>query len=633
MASQTADITARLISDLMRDFNLTRDQAAGFAGNLGHETRGFQDLTEVGGSGRGYGQWTGARRKTFENFLERTGLAPNSYEGNYGYLKHELTNTTERAVLKRLRNAPDVQTATRVVSDRFLRPGVPRMESRQNYAKQAVLTALDTVSRVNPATADLATLRSDAAKDAPQPMQRSRPRDGGALEAALMRKVAPKVDESTYAQGGPTQPNKEQIGFAPTGRPELRNPDGSVSTELSITVTDPRLNGGKPTNIPSIWGGRRLNDEMAVNSALASGQNFTAFPSIKAAERAAEFRSQNEILTQAAPASIIERGSTMQAAKKPGSFDYVSTSASPAPAGLQAALNAKVMAPALTTAKPFSFVSTSASPASDALKAAVQNKAVMQAAKNTYADGGPTRTPTSPMLSQKQPNVATWDDFYKGIIPAKTAAPVAKATEPIGKGYNEVSQAQRNLFSGSAPAVEPKAATNVDDLYKGILPVAALGTTTPKVASIEGGYNPQNPFVAAAISAQAKANNPVIAQADPVATPQPTVSMPRPRPSTPVMKPAVEDTQGLFGIPMSPNIAAQQPPVMRAPVSVKVNGGTVQPLVPAPVMRAAKSTPSVVPVGTVLGVAANGGVVTQGKNGPLNSSTQNSSWWKSATGG
>src|SRR5688500_10951296 len=44
-------------------------------------------------------------------------------------------------------------------------------------------------------------------------------------------------------------------------RPILDNGDGSYSTEESITVTDPRLNGGRPTNIPSIWGGRRTGNE------------------------------------------------------------------------------------------------------------------------------------------------------------------------------------------------------------------------------------------------------------------------------------------------------------------------------------------------------------------------------------
>lgn len=76
-----------------------------------------------------------------------------------------------------------------------------------------------------------------------------------------------------------------------TGRPMLRNKDGSVSTEESITVTDPRLNSGQPTNIPSIWGGRRLREGAAVQEAVRSGQKFKGYKSIDEAVKAAKARS------------------------------------------------------------------------------------------------------------------------------------------------------------------------------------------------------------------------------------------------------------------------------------------------------------------------------------------------------
>jgi hypothetical protein len=77
-----------------------------------------------------------------------------------------------------------------------------------------------------------------------------------------------------------------------TGRPILRNEDGSVSTEESITVTDPRLNNGRPTNIPSIWGGKRLGEDAAVTEALRSGRKFKAYKSIDEAVQAAQRRSR-----------------------------------------------------------------------------------------------------------------------------------------------------------------------------------------------------------------------------------------------------------------------------------------------------------------------------------------------------
>jgi hypothetical protein len=98
-----------------------------------------------------------------------------------------------------------------------------------------------------------------------------------------------------YQQGGPTRPPENQVGIANTGRPMLDNGDGTFSTERTVTVTDHRINGGRPTNVPTIWGGRQLPEDMAVNAAVASGQTFTAFPSIAAAVAAAEYHSANDI--------------------------------------------------------------------------------------------------------------------------------------------------------------------------------------------------------------------------------------------------------------------------------------------------------------------------------------------------
>ena len=96
----------------------------------------------------------------------------------------------------------------------------------------------------------------------------------------------------------PIDPNAIKWDDAPPGAmthdglPAVRNSDGSYSTELSITVTDPRLNGGRPTNIPSLWGGRVLPEGDAVQAALKSGKPFVAYPSIDEAVTAAKARSQ-----------------------------------------------------------------------------------------------------------------------------------------------------------------------------------------------------------------------------------------------------------------------------------------------------------------------------------------------------
>lgn len=86
----------------------------------------------------------------------------------------------------------------------------------------------------------------------------------------------------------------EQEAHPVSGRPVLHNRDGSISTEESITVTEPYINGGKPTNIPTIWDGRRLSESEALRRAAAairSGKPFPSFDTIDEAVEAAKARS------------------------------------------------------------------------------------------------------------------------------------------------------------------------------------------------------------------------------------------------------------------------------------------------------------------------------------------------------
>jgi len=123
-----SDVGKRLMVDLQKDFGLTSEQAAGFVGNLHHESGGFTQLQElnplVPGSrgGGGYAQWTGPRREAFETWATEAGLPLDSYEANYGFLKYELENTSEGNFLGSLRKAQDYQTAANLVSNLFLRP-------------------------------------------------------------------------------------------------------------------------------------------------------------------------------------------------------------------------------------------------------------------------------------------------------------------------------------------------------------------------------------------------------------------------------------------------------------------------------------------------------------------------------
>ena len=105
-------------------------------------------------------------------------------------------------------------------------------------------------------------------------------------------------DAAAAATAAGNMPKGSQLPLAGQGKlthdglPARQNADGSYSTEVSITVTDPRLNGGKPTNIPSLWGGKEVDENTAVKNALSSGKAYQAFGSIDEAVSAAQSRSQ-----------------------------------------------------------------------------------------------------------------------------------------------------------------------------------------------------------------------------------------------------------------------------------------------------------------------------------------------------
>ena len=131
-----------LAQQLIQDFGLTPAAAAGFAGNLAHESGNFRQLQEISpivkGSRGGFGwaQWTGPRRRQFEEWSKQNGLDPSSADANYGFLKYELSNTPEGGVLKSLEGINDPSQAAQIVSNKFLRPGVPHMNSRIERSNQ-----------------------------------------------------------------------------------------------------------------------------------------------------------------------------------------------------------------------------------------------------------------------------------------------------------------------------------------------------------------------------------------------------------------------------------------------------------------------------------------------------------------
>lgn len=91
----------------------------------------------------------------------------------------------------------------------------------------------------------------------------------------------------------PKVPEKSPRPFAPGEY--VRNPDGGWSSEISVSVSHPQLNGGAPTNIPSLWlvNGkpyRAHNEDEAAELAVKSGLSWPTFKSFDDADAAATAR-------------------------------------------------------------------------------------------------------------------------------------------------------------------------------------------------------------------------------------------------------------------------------------------------------------------------------------------------------
>jgi hypothetical protein len=128
----------------MKEFNLDVLDSAAIVGNGGHESGGFKSLQEikpvVPGSRGGYGimQWTGPRRRAYEAFCKKLNIDPSSMEANWEFLKYELSETPEKRALVEIRKHKTLDTKTESFMKMFLRPGVPHLQARKDWALRAL---------------------------------------------------------------------------------------------------------------------------------------------------------------------------------------------------------------------------------------------------------------------------------------------------------------------------------------------------------------------------------------------------------------------------------------------------------------------------------------------------------------
>jgi Phage tail lysozyme len=207
-----SDQTGTMVAQrLEKDFGLSPAAAAGFAGNLAHESGNFKTLQEinptVAGSRGGFGwaQWTGPRRKQFESWASQNGLDPASPEANYGFLKNELQGS-EGGVLAKLQGVTDPAVAAQIVSQNYLRPGIPHMDSRIQYANKIAQGLGQQVASNDP----------KGAFAIPQPASFLPEQTGGSFAPPQQPVVAPQM-----AQAAPTNIQPQQAPQMTQASPEM----------------------------------------------------------------------------------------------------------------------------------------------------------------------------------------------------------------------------------------------------------------------------------------------------------------------------------------------------------------------------------------------------------------------------
>ena len=128
-------LTAQQIVSGLIQRGVPAPAAYGLAGNFAVESGFDPGINEaapvVPGSRGGFGlaQWTGPRRRQLENFAASQGRDVSDPEAQLDFLMWELGNT-ERAAGQAIMAAQTPEDAARIVSERFLRPGVPHLDRR-----------------------------------------------------------------------------------------------------------------------------------------------------------------------------------------------------------------------------------------------------------------------------------------------------------------------------------------------------------------------------------------------------------------------------------------------------------------------------------------------------------------------
>lgn len=114
---------AKKIVNYFVDKGLTKEQAAGIAGNYHAESSFNTDALGDNGSSFGMAQWRGPRLEKLKQFSEKKGLPSNSIEAQLEFTWYEL-QTSENSALKALMKTKNAKDAAKTFSDKYERPKI-----------------------------------------------------------------------------------------------------------------------------------------------------------------------------------------------------------------------------------------------------------------------------------------------------------------------------------------------------------------------------------------------------------------------------------------------------------------------------------------------------------------------------
>ncbi|MEM7709914.1 MAG: phage tail tip lysozyme, partial [Pseudomonadota bacterium] len=127
---------------LMEALEIDKLDAAAMLGNFGRETGGLKYMEELTPAnppgGINLAQWTGVRRKAFEDWCEASGRDPRSWDAGLDYAIFEMTETWEKRVIPAMRAEKTLWSKTKVFEDLYERAGVPALSDRVRWAMTAL---------------------------------------------------------------------------------------------------------------------------------------------------------------------------------------------------------------------------------------------------------------------------------------------------------------------------------------------------------------------------------------------------------------------------------------------------------------------------------------------------------------